>query len=319
MDYVLLVIGFVILIKGADFLVSGASSIAKKFGISSLVIGLTIVAFGTSAPELFVNILSAMKGQTDLALGNVIGSNIANTLLILGAAATVYPVTAKFSTIYKEIPFTILASLALLFLTYDTFFSGADVNMITRGESLVLLLFFVIFFVYTFGIAKNTDVSEEIVQEMSLGKSILFISGGLLGLALGADFLIGAAKNIASNFGVPESVIGLTIVAFGTSLPELATSVIAAMRKNSDIAIGNVVGSNIFNILLVLGATGVVSNITVSDTIIIDILVELVAISLLVFFLLFIGKKAVLWRFSGIFFLCLYFLYIAYLVVTQVL
>lgn len=319
MDYIFLVVGFVILIKGADVLVSGASSVAKRFGISSLVIGLTIVAFGTSAPELFVNVLSALKGQTDLALWNVVGSNIANTLLILGAAAAVYPVTAKSSTIYKEIPFTILASLALLFLTYDTLFSSATLNVINRGESMVLLLFFVIFFVYTFGIAKNTETSQEQVQELSLIKSILFILAGLTGLALGAHFLVGAAQNIALSFGVSESVIGLTIVAFGTSLPELATSIIAALKKNSDIAIGNVVGSNIFNILLVLGFTGIVSDITVSNTIIIDICIQLFAIALLIFFLLFVWEKAVLWRKSGVFFLLLYAIYISYLVTTQIL
>ena len=235
MDYILLLIGFVILIKWADILVSGASSIAKRFGISSLVIGLTIVAFGTSAPELFVNILSAVNGQTDLALWNVIGSNIANILLVLWIAAIVYPLKAQSSTIYKEIPFSLIASFALFFLAFDTLFSGASENILTRGESLVLLLFFIIFFVYTFWISKvipKEEKKEDVnKKELSLWMAGIYVLGGLIGLSIWANFLVWSAKNIAIWFGISESVIGLTIIAFGTSLPELATSIIASQKR----------------------------------------------------------------------------------------
>lgn len=318
-DYVFLLIGFLILIKWADVLVSGASSLATRFGISPLVIGLTIVAFGTSAPELFVNIFSAFNGQTDLALWNVVGSNIANTWLVLGAAALVYPLQAKSSTIYKEVPFSLIASFALLFLAYDTFFSGWVENMITRWESLIFLLFFILFFSYTFWLAKSWKMEvEEHIEHISVAKSLWLILLGLIGLWVGADFLVGAAKNIATSFGVPESIIGLTIVALGTSAPELVTSIVASFKKQSDIAIGNVVGSNIFNILLVLGLTGLVADISLSQNLVIDIMVEIFAISLLIVFLLFIGKKGLITRIEWWIFLWLYFIYIGYLIQSQI-
>jgi len=304
-------------------MVSGASSIAKRFGISNLVIGLTIVAFGTSAPELFVNILSGINGQTELALWNVIGSNIANILLILWVAALVYPLQAKSSTIYKEIPFSLIASFALFFLAFDTLFSGTTENIITRGESMVLLLFFVLFFAYTFGLSKmgpdDSTENQDTTKQMSVMKSTLYIIGGLVWLSIGANFLVWSAKNIALWYGISESVIGLTIIAFGTSLPELATSVIASLKRNSDIAIGNVVGSNIFNLLLVLGATWSVTNIVVPDLLLTDIIIELAAITLLIVFMFFIGKKGVITRFEGGILLGLYVIYMWYLFQTQIL
>lgn len=321
-NYVYLILGLIVLIKWADVLVSWASNLATKFGISPLVIGLTIVAFGTSAPELFVNMLSALKWETDLALWNVVGSNIANTWLVLWAAALVYPLQAKSSTIYKEVPFSLIASIALFFLAFDTFFSGVSENVILRWESLVFLLFFIIFFTYTFGLAKswkaeveelNVDVNQSTL--ISLGLILL----GLIGLWIWADLLVNSAVNIAASFGVPESIIGLTIVAFGTSAPELVTSIIASLKKQSDIAIGNIVGSNIFNILLVLWLTWSIANLPVTDTLIIDICVELFAIALLIIFLLFIWKKGLITRAEGWIFLTLYFVYIWYLIQTQIL
>lgn len=323
-NYVYLVFGLVILVKWADILVSWASNIASKLWVSPLVIGLTIVAFGTSAPELFVNILSAMRGQTELALWNVIGSNIANTWLVLWVAALIYPLQAKSSTIYKEVPFSLLASFALLFLAFDSFFSGAGWDLITRGESLVFLLFFIIFFSYTFGLAKswkadNSEVDELTESQDSIWKSLLFVLLWLVWLTLWADFLVNSARNIALSFNVSESVIGLTIVAFGTSAPELVTSIVASLKRQSDIAIGNVVWSNIFNILLVLGATGSVANLPVSSNLIIDIIVELFAIALLVFFLFFIGKRGLITRLEGWIFVLLYLMYMGYLLQTQIL
>jgi len=321
-NYIYLVIWFIVLIKWADVLVSWASSLATKFGISPLVIGLTIVAFGTSAPELFVNILSALRGQTELALWNVIGSNIANTWLVLWVAALVYPLQAKASTIYKEVPFSLIASFALLFLAFDSFFSGGWIDIITRGESLVFLLFFILFFSYTFGLAKTgawvDDWGEE-VSEYTTQKSLIFVALWLAGLTIGADLLVWSARNIAASFGVSESIIGLTIVAFGTSAPELVTSVVASLKKQSDIAIWNVVWSNIFNILLVLGLTWTVANLPVSGPLIVDIMVELFAISLLIFFLFFIGKRGLITRVEWGIFVGLYFTYMWYLLYTQIL
>lgn len=317
-DYIYLVIGFIVLIKWADILVSGASALAARFGISPLVIGLTIVAFGTSAPELFVNVFSALKGQTELALWNVVWSNIANTWLVLWAAALVYPLQAKSSTLYKEVPFSLIASVALFFLAFDTFFSGADQNIIYRWESLVFLLFFIIFFVYTFGLAKSWKVEiEKIEGGYSVQKSLLLIAWGLVWLWVWADLLVNSARSIAVSFDVPESIIGLTIVAFGTSAPELVTSIMASLKKQSDIAIGNIVWSNIFNILLVLGFTGSIANLPVTSSLIIDICIELFAIVLLIIFLFFIWKKGLITRVEGWIFLWLYFIYIGYLIQTQ--
>lgn len=321
-NYLYLIIGLVVLIKWADVLVRWASNLATKYGISPLVIGLTIVAFWTSAPELFVNIFSALKWETDLALWNVVGSNIANTWLVLWAAALVYPLQAKSSTIYKEVPFSLIASFALFFLAFDTFFSWASENILVRGESLVFLLFFILFFTYTFGLAASGKSEvEEIDTDASQSTlvSLWFILLGLIWLWVGADLLVNSAVNIAASFGVPESIIWLTIVAFWTSAPELVTSIIASLKKQSDIAIGNIVGSNIFNILLVLGLTWSVANIPVTNTLILDICIELFAILLLIIFLLFIWKKGLITRLEWGIFLALYFVYIGYLVQTQIL
>ncbi len=321
-NYIYLIFGLIILIKWADIMVSWASSLATKFGISPLVVGLTIVAFWTSAPELFVNMFSALKWETDLALWNVVWSNIANTWLVLWAAALVYPLQAKSSTIYKEVPFSLIASLALFFLAFDTFFSWANENIIYRGESLVFLLFFILFFTYTFWLAKSWKIEiEEIDVEkaQSTLKSLAFILLWLIGLWIWADLLVNSAVSIAASFGVPESIIWLTIVAFGTSAPELVTSIIASLKKQSDIAIWNIVWSNIFNILLVLWLTGSIANLPVTDTLIIDICVELFAIMLLIIFLFFIGKKWLITRSEWAVFLSLYFIYMWYLIYTQIL
>ncbi len=317
MEYLLLIIGFVILIKWADFLVEWSSSIAKNFGISPLVIWLTVVAFGTSAPEFFVSILSAVRGQTDLALWNIVGSNIANVLLILWVASFIYPIKAKASTIFKEVPFSLIASLALFFMAFDTYFSWASTNVISRWDGLILLLFFIIFFSYTFGISKNVENDEdEKIVTLSNGKTFIYLLLGITGLSLWAYFLVNSAQSIASQFWVPESFIGLTVIAFGTSLPELATAIMASMKKQVDIVVWNVVGSNIFNILLVLSTTSVVSAIPVEGTIITDIIIELFVITLLIVFLFFIWKRWVLTRIEWGIFLSLYLIYVWYLFVN---
>lgn len=318
MSYIFVLLGFVILIKGADFLVDGASALAKKWGVSSLVIGLTVVAFGTSAPELFINVFSALKWDTGLAIGNVIGSNLANTLLILGLSAIVYPLKAKTSTIYKEIPFNILISFALFFLLFDSIFWVGDENMLSLSDGFISLLFFLLFFSYSFGIKKTGGEEEWTTKEMTYLKSILFLILGIIWLAWWADMLVKGATDIARSFWVSDTFIGLTIIAIGTSLPELMTSVVASFKKNSDIAIGNVIGSNIFNILLILWITSLVKPIMVETKLIFDMLFLIFVSFLLFIFMFFIGKKWELTRFEGGIFVFLYFAYIVYLISSQV-
>lgn len=256
----LLIFGFLILIKGADFLVDGASAVAKKFNISDMIIGLTIVSFGTSAPELVVNIGAALEGKNAMIIGNVLGSNIFNTCLIIGVAGLIYPLVVQRATVRKELPFSIFIILLMFFLANDALIFGGT-NNISHIDGVILLLFFVAFLYYVYASSKNVANSEtvEVIEEMPLPKSLLLIVLGMAGLVFGGDLVLEKSLIFADYFGMSERVIGLTVIAIGTSLPELATSVVAAMKKNSDIAMGNVIGSNIFNILLVLGFSASVS------------------------------------------------------------
>ena len=259
------------ILLGANGLTDGSSSVAKRFGISDLVIGLTIVAFGTSAPELMVSLVSSIKGSAQLAIGNVVGSNIFNILMIVGLTAVVMPIKVQKNTITNEIPLVLLSSLALVACASDIVLDGGVGNVIGRGDGILLLLFFAIFMRYTFSIAKSSgEESGEQIKLMPIWKSLLFIVLGLAGLIFGGQLFVDGASGIARSLGVSESFIGLTLVAGGTSLPELATSVVAAVKKKPGIAIGNVIGSNLFNIFLVLGASATVSplplgNIGISD------------------------------------------------------
>ena len=265
----LFIIGFISLIKGADFLVDGSASIARRLGISSLVIGLTVVAFGTSAPELVVNLIASFQGNTDLAIGNVLGSNISNTLLILGVAALIYPIAVKDSTIWKEIPFSLLAVVALFFMANDILIDGADLSQISRSDGMVMLGFFVIFVVYLFQIAKkgvlDPGLDHEHIHKESIGVSSAKILAGLVGLTLGGKWIVDGAIYFGEYMGMSQAFMGLTILAIGTSLPELATAVVAARKKHPDIIIGNVIGSNIFNILLVLATTATITPLSFSE------------------------------------------------------
>src|SRR5690606_11684784 len=258
--YILFAIGFVMLAKGADVLVSGASAIARRFNISEMVVGLTIVSMGTSMPELIVNVLASLKGQPDLAIGNIFGSNVANVLLIIGITAIICPLPLRRSTILSEIPFSLIATLLVGFLANVAIFQNKPTMMITRTEGLVLLFFFLLFMAYIFNIAKtNKDPEIQDSPSMSMPKAVIFVLIGIFALFLGGKWVVDGAVNIAQYFGLSESFIGLTIVAIGTSLRELVTSVLAAYRKNIDIAVGNVIGSNIFNLLWILGITAVVN------------------------------------------------------------
>jgi cation:H+ antiporter len=256
----LLLIGFVILIKGADFLVNGSSSVAKKFNISNLAIGLTVVAFGTSTPELLVNIMSSIKGYDDAAFGNIIGSNNFNLLFILGIAGLIYPLVVHRNTVSFEVPLSLLAAVVLFILVNDTLIWGSSENILTQIDALILLVFFGLFMFYISRTMKNGPGSEEggPIKLYSTWVSVLFIVLGLAMLVGGGSLVVDNAVAIAKHYGLSERLIGLTILAAGTSLPELATSAVAAYRKNTDIAIGNVVGSNIFNIFFILGITGVI-------------------------------------------------------------
>lgn len=320
LSLILFIVGFVLLIKGADILVDGASSIAKKFGVSALFIGLTIVAFGTSAPELIVSVLASLKGSSDIALGNIIGSNIANSLLILGISAIIAPIFIKGSTITKEIPFSFLAVLAVSIMVNDYFLDGTIANSLGRIDGLILILFFCIFIFYTFGINREKEGMIEKIEnefekkskEYKTYVSVTMILAGLAGLALGGKWIVDGALVIAEIFGFSESLVGLTIVAVGTSLPELATSAMAALKGEKDIAIGNVVGSNIFNFLWVLGLSAIIAPISFNLALNVDLAI-LLFITIILYFLIFTGKKWVLTRREGIILVGIYILYIIYL------
>lgn len=255
LNLLLLVGGFILLIKGADVFVDGASNTAQNFKVSKMLIGLTIVAFGTSAPELAVSIKALATGSTDMVLGNVIGSCILNILLILGIAALIRPIKIKDNTVKKELPLCMLISVLLAVVFLDVQIGGGSVNQITRADAIVLLLFFSVFLYYLFTLARQRKKSEDQHEkpQYSIGKSLAFVVLGLAGIVLGSELVVNGASNTASALGVSERVISLTIIAFGTSLPELVTTVVAARRGEQDLAVGNIIGSNIFNICIVLG------------------------------------------------------------------
>lgn len=311
LTYILFFAGFVALIKGADLLVDGASSLANRLGVSALVIGLTVVAFGTSAPELAVNILASLNNSTDIAIGNILGSNLANILLVLGVSAIFYPLAVQRGTVWKEIPFALLAVLVLGFLVLD--------HNVSRVDGLVLLTFFVIFLFYIYRLTRqeqsaNTGLAVEVSEvSYSLLKSWIMVAIGMTGLVLGGKWIVDGAVAFAAGFGVSEALIGLTIVAIGTSLPEMATSVVAAYKKNVDIAVGNIVGSNIFNILWILGVSSVIQPLPFSPDLTTDLKITFV-VTLALFLALFVGKRHTLERWQGVLFVLLYVFYTLYLI-----
>ncbi|MBQ3413729.1 calcium/sodium antiporter [Candidatus Saccharibacteria bacterium] len=251
----LLIFGFVILIKGADWLVDGASSVASNFKVSKQLIGLTIVAFGTGAPEFAVSISSMLSGNTDMLLGNVMGSNIINILLLIGVAALISPIKINRNTISKELPLLLLASIGLVFLFLDTSISSAEENLITRGDGLVLVLFFAVFLYYIIAMIRRGRNEKQVVEKpkWKLPLSFLFVALGLVGVVAGSQFVVSSASWLAASMGISDRIIALTVVAFGTSLPELVTTITAARRHENELLVGNIIGSNIFNICIVLG------------------------------------------------------------------
>lgn len=318
LDTIFLIGGLVLILLGANGLTDGAAAVAKRFNISDLVIGLTIVAFGTSAPELVISIMAALGGSADMAIGNVMGSNAFNVLMIIGVTAMVLPIKVGEGILSKEIPLVILASFVLAVCANDILLDGGSSNVISRIDGLVLLGFFLIFMRYTFAIARNggDEAEGEKIKEMPIWKSALFILGGLAGLVYGGQLFVDGASGIASSLGVSESIIGLTIVAGGTSLPELATSVTAALKKNSGIAIGNVIGSNLFNVFFVLGCSATISPLPMGGINNVDMAV-LIGSAILFWLVGWFFKKRTITRVEGALLVICYVAYTAYLISQQ--
>lgn len=315
LTYVLFIAGFALLIYGANWLVDGASSVARRYGISHIVIGMTIVALGTSAPELVVNLVASFRGTADVALGNVLGSNISNILLILGVSAVIFPLAVNKNTLWKEVPFALLGALVIGVLANDVLLDGIRRSMIYRSDGIVLVLFFALFMVYAYGISKNKNRGGAgVIREYPLWLSVVMIAGGIAALVTGGRWIVQGAVDIASFFGMSEALISLTIVAVGTSLPELATCVAAALKRNADIVIGNVLGSNIFNIFFVLGTSAVIKPLPFNHLLNFDIIIGFAA-TVVLWLMLMISKSRTLGRLHGIVFLLSYAGYIVYLVI----
>lgn len=316
MTYILLFAGFAALIKGADYFVDGASGIAKILKIPSILIGLTIVAFGTSSPEAAVSISAALKGNNGIALGNILGSNIFNISVIIGITAMIFPLDVHKQTMRKEIPLTLLAGVALLILSADGFLKDGQSLLLDRADGAILLLFFAVFVYYIIEAALNSkDPQENYLPENDhdtpkLGLNLLYTAGGLVAILVGGNWVVNSSIEIATSFGVSQTIIGLTIVAVGTSLPELITSVTAARKKNTDIAIGNIVGSNIFNIFFVLGASAFISPILIDPSLMLELFMN---IALTIVLLAFSRSHSKIVKWEGGVFIALYILYVAYL------
>jgi len=315
MKYFLFAVGFVLLIKGADLLVQGASSIGKKFKLSDLIIGLTIVSFGTSLPELLVNIFASFNGSSELAIGNVFGSNIANILLILGVSAIICPLPITRNTYFSEIPFSLVATLLVGFLANANLFQSGTELYISSSDGIILLFYFALFMGYIYIVSKQKHSGHEVesFKEDSWRKSVLYILVGMVALYFGGNWVVDGAVIMARYFHMSETFIGLTIIAIGTSLPELVTSIIAASRKNTDIAVGNVIGSNIFNLLWILGMSAVIKPLpffVASNT---DIFMIIFASSMLIMAVV-IGRRPVISRWEGMFFVLSYVLYVVFLI-----
>lgn len=309
-----MIVGIAAVLLGADRLTEGASALARRLHVSEMVIGLTIVAAGTSAPELFVSLLSALKGTPDLAVGNVVGSNIMNAMLIVGCAAMVAPMTISRNTVRKDIPFAVLASVMLVMACMDGSLTATIAgHQISRIDGIVLLVGYALFMYYTLTHAKADETfTDGVVKQSSVWLNVCYVVIGLTGLVVGSDWFVGSASHIASSLGIGESVIGLTIVAGGTSLPELATSVVAARKGQSAMAIGNVIGSNVFNVLMILGITAVVCPMQIQGITLIDLLMTLISV---VMVWLFARTRYTVARWEGAVLVLVFMIYMAWLLV----
>lgn len=313
----LIIVGLLFLVKGADWLVEGSSALARKYKISDLVIGLTIVAFGTSMPELVVNVFAAAQKHPDLVLGNIVGSNNFNLFVILGITGVIVSLSVQSSTIWKEIPFSLVAAILLFVLANDSLLFGSGNSKLSRLDGFILLIGFAAFLYYVYRQVRNSTptVSVQTISFSSLKLAILIV-GGLAALIIGGRMVVTAAVSIAQELGISEKVIGLTIVAMGTSLPELATSVVAALKKNSEIAIGNIVGSNIFNILFILGVSSLITPISFNVAFNTE-LIMLVLGTIILFVFMFSGYKKQLDRWEAALFLLFFILYTVFLILKE--
>ena len=311
--YLLIPVGFVLLIKGADVFVEAASSLARRLHVSDLAVGLTIVAFGTSLPELAVNVTASIQGNAGITIGNIVGSNIANILLILGVSGLIFPLAVTRGTVWKEIPLSLLAAIVMGIAANDRLINGDATSILNRGEGLILLCFFIIFLYYSAGIARNFKEAESAAPKAMLSPRRIgvMMAIGFVALILGSQWVVDGAVKLATALGVSEAVIGLTIVAVGTSLPELATSATAAYRKNADIAVGNVVGSNIFNIFFILGISSLIRPIPFEPRANLDIGVLILASALLLIWMFTGRRRHVLERWQAAVFLSGYAIYVA--------
>ena len=311
----LVFVGFTCLIFGANWLVDGASALAKKHKVSDLAIGLTIVAFGTSAPELVVNIIGSMKGYSDIVLGNIIGSNNFNLFIILGISGLILPITVQSSTAWREIPISLFVAVLMLFLIND--FTFSEPSYLSRLDGFIMLLLFLLFLYYVFlQMKSDPDIQTDIVQKSTLKIwGLIFI--GLTGLLVGGQFVVTNSVNVANSLGISEKIIGLTIVAAGTSLPELVTSIVAAVKKNSDIAIGNVIGSNIFNILLILSISSFINPIEYNPKFNLDIYI-LIGGTVFLLLSMLAGQRKRLDRWEAAILLGFYLIYTIYLVMKEI-
>lgn len=320
LTYILFVFGFVALVKGADFLVEGASAIAVKFNISPIIIGLTIVSFGTSLPELLVNVSASFKGNPELAIGNIFGSNIANILLILGVSALIRPLPITKNIYFSEIPFSLVATLLVGFLANASLFVDIRTLELSRLDGGILLGFFALFMGYIYVVHRSNQLIDPALNEekgvpnktMPMRKCLLLIVAGLVGLYFGGEWVVTGAVEIAERFGLSQTFIGLTVVAIGTSLPELTTSAVAAYKGNTEIAVGNVVGSNIFNLLWILGVSAVIRPLPFDIASNSDIMMIIFSSALLLFAVA-VGKGARIVRWEGGLFVVVYIAYIIYL------
>ena len=306
----MLVLGLVLLVKGADWFVDGAASLATHFHVSPIVIGLTVVAFGTSMPELIVNLISSFHGASDLAIGNVMGSNIANILLVLGGTAIVTPLVLKKTTVWREIPLAILAAILVFMMGNDGLFVGRSDSILDRIDGMVLLCFFFVYLYYTFGISRK-EVKVSKYAEISLLKSSAYVIAGVTLLYFGGEWAVNGAIGVAKALGWSDTVIGLTVIGIGTSLPELTTTYLAAKRGHADLAIGNAIGSNIFNIFWVLGMSALIRPLPFNTENGLDAFFVVVA-SILLFVMMFLGKKHTLSRWEGVLFLLIYASYLIF-------
>ncbi|EEH98329.1 MAG: calcium/sodium antiporter [Clostridium sp.] len=315
MSYLILIIGFILLIKGADIFVDGAAKIAKKFGIPSIIVGLTIVSLGTSAPELSVSLIASFEGNNGITIGNVLGSNIFNTLMVLGVTAIIMPIVIKKNSVIKDYIINIVVSIVLLVLTFGRVLLNKEAAL-TRISGIILLILCTIYTVYLIKSAKSRkeeDSEEE--EDIKILSCIIKIILGIIGIIAGGNLVVSSASDIAYSFGLSDKLVGLTIVAVGTSLPELVTTMIASIKGENDIAIGNVLGSNIFNILLILGVSSSINAIPISSSLLIDILF-LIVISIILGIFMFKGKKDKLKldKLEGLILVLLYIIYMIYII-----